>query len=76
MEFEVQNTGHVDLVADPEGNGWAVFLRVRPIKKGNFWEDPVLGRLNGSNEPGSQTDLPEQVTKRSCDSRLPFAPPG
>ncbi|KAL2867222.1 glycoside hydrolase family 43 protein [Aspergillus lucknowensis] len=41
---EVQNTGHADLVEDVEGRWWAVFLGVRPVRRGDYWEDSVFGR--------------------------------
>ncbi|KAJ5501830.1 Concanavalin A-like lectin/glucanase subgroup [Penicillium expansum] len=44
VEDEVQNTGHADLVEDTKGQWWAVVLGVRPSRKGDTWEDSVLGR--------------------------------
>ncbi|KAJ6096997.1 Concanavalin A-like lectin/glucanase subgroup [Penicillium sp. IBT 16267x] len=41
---EVQNTGHVDLVEDTQGQWWAVLLGVRPVQRGKEWEESVLGR--------------------------------
>ncbi|KAL3473261.1 glycosyl hydrolase [Aspergillus californicus] len=41
---EIQNTGHADLVEDAEGNWWAVFLGVRPVRRGGGWEESVFGR--------------------------------
>lgn len=43
VEDEVQNTGHADLVEDTKGQWWAVVLGVRPSRKGDTWEDSVLG---------------------------------
>ncbi|KAJ5792032.1 uncharacterized protein N7503_008010 [Penicillium pulvis] len=43
-EDEVQNTGHVDLVEDTQGQWWAVLLGVRPVQRGDKWEESVLGR--------------------------------
>ncbi|KAJ5786976.1 Concanavalin A-like lectin/glucanase subgroup [Penicillium paradoxum] len=43
-EDEVQNTGHADFVEDGKGNWWAVMLGVRPTRRGEKWEDSVLGR--------------------------------
>ncbi|KAJ8119998.1 hypothetical protein ONZ43_g3181 [Nemania bipapillata] len=42
---EVQRTGHADVFEDGEGNWWAVFLGVRPVKDGdgNYLE-PQMGR--------------------------------
>ncbi|KAI0976859.1 glycoside hydrolase family 43 protein [Xylaria arbuscula] len=42
---EVQRTGHADVFADGEGNWWAVFLGVRPVKDedGKYLE-PQMGR--------------------------------
>lgn len=42
-EDEVQNTGHVDLVEDAQGQWWAVLLGVRPVQRGHEWEKSVLG---------------------------------
>ncbi|KAJ5619121.1 glycosyl hydrolase [Penicillium lagena] len=42
---EVQNTGHADFVEDANGQWWAVFLGVRPIRKSDgVWQDSVFGR--------------------------------
>ncbi|KAJ5693464.1 hypothetical protein N7462_002887 [Penicillium macrosclerotiorum] len=43
-EDEVQNTGHVDLVQDMNGNWWGVLLGVRPVRREDHWEESVLGR--------------------------------
>lgn len=40
---EVQNTGHIDLVEDTQGQWWAVLLGVRPVQRGDKWEESVLG---------------------------------
>ncbi|KAI0109160.1 glycoside hydrolase family 43 protein [Nemania sp. FL0031] len=42
---EVQRTGHADVFDDGQGNWWAVFLGVRPVKDGdgNYLE-PQMGR--------------------------------
>lgn len=40
---DVQNTGHLDLVEDADGNWWAVLLAVRPVQKGDKWEESVFG---------------------------------
>ncbi|KAI1132767.1 glycoside hydrolase family 43 protein [Nemania abortiva] len=44
-EGEVQRTGHADVFDDGEGNWWAVFLGVRPVKDddGKYLE-PQMGR--------------------------------
>lgn len=46
QEDEVQNTGHVDVVEDGDGNWWCVLLAVRPVRKkdGSGWERSVFGR--------------------------------
>ncbi|KAJ6179016.1 Concanavalin A-like lectin/glucanase subgroup [Penicillium mononematosum] len=44
VDDEVQNTGHADLVEDTKGQWWAVVLGVRPSRRGDTWEDSVLGR--------------------------------
>ncbi|KAL2824370.1 glycosyl hydrolase [Aspergillus cavernicola] len=44
VQDEIQNTGHADLVEDGEGRWWAVFLGVRPVRKGGKWEESVFGR--------------------------------
>ncbi|KAJ5927849.1 hypothetical protein N7466_006805 [Penicillium verhagenii] len=44
VEDEVQNTGHADLVEDAGGQWWAVLLGVRPVQRGDKWEESVLGR--------------------------------
>lgn len=43
VDDEVQNTGHLDLVEDVDGNWWAVLLAVRPMRKGDQWEESVFG---------------------------------
>lgn len=43
VKDEVQNTGHLDLVEDTDGNWWAVLLAVRPVRKGDQWEESVFG---------------------------------
>ena len=45
---EVQNTGHLDLVEDADGNWWAVLLAVRPVQRGDKWEDSVFGTPRNS----------------------------
>jgi beta-xylosidase len=40
---EVQNTGHCDLIEDRNGNWWAVLLAVRPVKRGEVWDNSVFG---------------------------------
>lgn len=42
-EDEVQNTGHLDLVEDENGNWWAVLLAVRPIRENGKWKASVFG---------------------------------
>lgn len=43
-ENEVQNTGHVDLVEDVNGQWWAVLLGVRPYRRDSGeWEESVFG---------------------------------
>ncbi|KAJ5364879.1 uncharacterized protein N7496_010592 [Penicillium cataractarum] len=44
VDDEVQNTGHLDLVEDADGNWWAVLLAVRPVRKEDQWEESVFGR--------------------------------
>jgi beta-xylosidase len=41
---EVQRTGHCDIFEDDEGNWWGVLLGVRPLKRGEQWVEPQLGR--------------------------------
>ncbi|KAM0335531.1 hypothetical protein ACHAQA_000579 [Verticillium albo-atrum] len=41
---EVQRTGHADIFDDGEGNWWGVLLGVRPVKDGDKWLEPQLGR--------------------------------
>jgi beta-xylosidase len=43
---DVQRTGHADVFEDGEGDWWAVFLGVRPVKDedGNYLE-PQMGEL-------------------------------
>lgn len=48
VDDEVQNTGHADLVEDTKGQWWAVVLGVRPSRRGDTWEDSVLGTLSRS----------------------------
>ncbi|KAJ5953563.1 glycosyl hydrolase [Penicillium verhagenii] len=48
VEDEVQNTGHADLVEDAAGQWWAVLLGVRPVQRGNKWEESVLGTCKDS----------------------------
>jgi beta-xylosidase len=43
-EDEIQNTGHCDIVQDPQGQWWAMCLGVRPRKEGNQWRTSVFGR--------------------------------
>jgi beta-xylosidase len=47
-EDEVQNTGHADLVEDEQGQWWAVFLAVRPMRVDEGgqrrWETSVFGK--------------------------------
>ena len=45
VDDEVQNTGHADLVEDTKGQWWAVVLGVRPSRRGDTWEESVLGML-------------------------------
>ena len=40
MDVEIQGTGHADLVEDPAGRWWLVFLAFRPV--GGYWHH--LGR--------------------------------
>jgi beta-xylosidase len=46
QDEEVQRTGHADVFDDGEGNWWAVFLGVRPVKgaDGKYWE-PQIGEF-------------------------------
>ncbi|KAJ9133012.1 Non-reducing end alpha-L-arabinofuranosidase BoGH43B [Pleurostoma richardsiae] len=41
---EVQRTGHADVFEDGEGRWWAVLLGVRPVRDGDRWLEPQLGR--------------------------------
>ncbi|KPM34161.1 hypothetical protein AK830_g12407 [Neonectria ditissima] len=41
---EVQRTGHADVFEDGDGQWWAVFLGVRPVKHGGAFLEPQLGR--------------------------------
>lgn len=40
---EIQNIGHADLVEDAEGRWWSVLLGVRPVMRGDGWENSVFG---------------------------------
>lgn len=42
---EVQNTGHVDVFDDANGNWWAVLLGTRPWKLGDVYQESHLGKL-------------------------------
>ncbi|KAJ5081277.1 hypothetical protein NUU61_009541 [Penicillium alfredii] len=42
VEDDVQNTGHADLLEAIQGKWWAVLLGVRPVRKGDKWEDSVF----------------------------------
>lgn len=41
---EVQRTGHADVFEDGKGRWWAVFLGVRPFRRGRVYLEPQLGR--------------------------------
>ncbi|CAJ2500586.1 Uu.00g034390.m01.CDS01 [Anthostomella pinea] len=41
---EVQRTGHADVFEDGDGAWWAVFLGVRPVKVGEGYLEPQMGR--------------------------------
>lgn len=57
VEDEVQNTGHIDLVEDADGNWWAVLLAVRPMRKGDQWEESVFGMLCSDSLVRSRSGL-------------------
>ncbi|GKT65148.1 glycosyl hydrolase [Colletotrichum tofieldiae] len=41
---EVQRTGHCDVFEDDRGRWWAVLLGVRPVKSGDKYLEPQMGR--------------------------------
>jgi beta-xylosidase len=70
---EIQNTGHADLVEDAEGRWWAVFLGVRPVKRGNGWEESVFG--TSSTYPTYLLQLIDNMNANSRAGRESFLVP-
>ncbi|PKY04951.1 putative glycosyl hydrolase [Aspergillus campestris IBT 28561] len=68
---EVQNTGHADMVEDAQGRWWAVLLGVRPVRRGDQWEESVLGESTPSSIHNIESSTSSsQLTKKGRETFL------